>query len=78
MSEDMGALIFLGEPFSALAFTVNVSAAIGVFSGLSDDKFVTAVNAFFKVILAKARAGPVRGMTVENSGFAAEEKSHDT
>lgn len=37
-----------------------------------DDKFVTAVNALFSVMLAKERADSVSGMTVDSTGLEVE------
>lgn len=78
-SEVRGELMLFGDIFSSLAFALTISATLSIrFSDFSEDKLVTAVKAFFKVILAKERADSVNGIIVESTGFVAEERSHDT
>lgn len=79
-SAESGELILFDTSFRPLKLPFNISATWPTrpFSWLSDDKFVTAVNAFFKVVFAKERAVSVSGMTVDKTGPLAVEKSQDT
>lgn len=76
-SAESDALVLLAASFSPLAFTFNISPTSILFSWPSDVRFVSALNTFFNVIFAKEKAVSVSGMTVDNTGPLAEEKSHD-